>query len=159
MFIDSSVSSRLPVGCKLHLNLSHVYCLTGLRHLTVFQRWHSKSTKFKTAKQQLISFPLCVCKSKSKVNPSNKKKMTRTRRSSSASIQAAVSTLPKSKKRTVTERSPAVKSRKERKTDELQSPTNEVQDKENVTPSKNSMLEDVPRATPYWKVSCQKIKC
>ena len=93
------------------------------------------------------------------MNPSNKKKMTRTRRSSSASIQAAVSTLPKSKKRTVTERSPAVKSRKERKTDELQSPTNEVQDKENVTPSKNSMLEDVPRATPYWKVSYQKIKC
>lgn len=79
--------------------------------------------------------------------------MPRARRSSSASIQAAVSTLPKSKKRTVTERSPAVKSRKERKTDELQSPTNELQDKENVTPSKSFMLEDVPRPTPYWKVA------
>jgi len=84
--------------------------------------------------------------------------MTRSRRSSSASIQAAVSTLPKSKKRTVTDRSPAVKSRKERKTDDLQSPTSEVQDKENVTPSKNSILEDIPRATPYWKVRFEKFQ-
>jgi hypothetical protein len=84
--------------------------------------------------------------------------MTRSRRSSSASIQAAVSTLPKSKKRTVTDRSPAVKSRKERKTDDLQSPTSEVQDKENVTPSKNSTLEDIPRATPYWKVRFEKFQ-